>query len=106
MNRKKRYCRECWKKIRVKKYRETHKAKLRNYFKQWYEKKGRRLRREKNYPKRNMRIYELYIDTSRRLSLTAIGKMFQLTPPRIHKIIKEERRKRLKDSQLFDKNCK
>ena len=106
MSKKEQVCRICWKKIRHARYRETHKAQLHNYFKQWYEKKGRRFRREKNYPKRNRRIYELYMDTERRLSLTALGKMFQLTPPRIHKIIKAEREKVLKDTSLFDKNSK
>lgn len=95
MNRKKPYCRECWKKIRVKRYRKEHKIKLQSYFKQWYEKKGRNMRREKNYPIRNKRLYEMYLDRKKKhLSVEAIAKMFQISPREAHEIIKKEEKKR------------
>ncbi len=79
MNRKKRYCRECWKKIRQKRYIQKHKTQIKQYFKQWYEEKGRENRRKKNYPKRNKRIYELYMDKTKHFSINAMAKMFQIS---------------------------
>jgi len=77
------------------------KAKRSAYFKKWYEEKGRERRkrgRRKDYSDRNKRIYQLYMDQSKHLSMGAIAKMFHITPPRVHKIIKNEE-KRLKDSK-------
>jgi len=92
-SKKKRICYTCLDKKRSKKYRQKNKAQISAYFKKWYEEKGREKRREKNYPHRNRRIYEMYMDTTKRYSLTAIAKMFQISPPRVHKIIKNEEKR-------------
>jgi len=73
---------------------QKHKAQIKEYFKQWYEEKGRENRRKKNYPKRNRRMHELYMDKTKHLSINAIAKMFQISSLTVEKIIKQEENKR------------
>lgn len=86
-------CRTCLYGERVRKYRQKNKAKISAYFKKWYAAKGRQKRKGNSYPKRNRRIYEMYMDTNKRYSMGAIAKMFQISPPRVFKIIKQEEKK-------------
>lgn len=72
------------------------KAKRSAYFKKWYEEKGRARRKvgkKKDYSGRNKKIYQLYMDQSKHLSMGALAKMFHITPPRVHKIIKNEEKR-------------
>ena len=72
---------------------QKHKTHIQEYFKQWYEIKGRALRKEKNYPKRNKRLYEMYLDRKKKhLSVEAIAKMFQISLSEARKIIREEKK--------------
>ncbi len=70
---------------------QKHKTQIKQYFKQWYEEKGRIMRKEKNNPKRNKRLYGMYLERKKRhLSIEAIAKMFQISASEVYKIIEEE----------------
>ncbi len=90
----KRCCRSCLKKRTRKQYGLKNKAKIKEYFKKWYQEKGKYSRREKNYPKRNRRIYELFMGPNKRLSIQSLANMFQISRSRTAQIIKEEEKKR------------
>lgn len=93
------YCRVCWKKIRQKRYRQQNKAQVSEYFKKWYKEKGRYKRRKKNFPIRNKKLYEMYMNRQRRhLSIDAIARIFQISTVTAYQIIKKEKDKQKKSS--------
>ena len=93
-NKMKRCCRSCLKKRTRKQYGLKNKVKIKEYFIKWYQEKGKQRRREKNYPKRNKRIYELFTNPNKRLAIQSLANMFQISRSRAAQIIKEEEKKR------------
>lgn len=112
INKRKGICYACLRKLKPKslKYRLKQKAKRRAYFKKWYEETGRARRvtgRKKNFQKRNRKIYEMYMDLSKRNSMSALAKMFRISQPRVHKIIRnEEKRLKEHEERLLNKKSK
>lgn len=105
MNRRKRYCRICWKKIRQKRYVKKHKKQITAYYKQWYEETGKDMRKIKHYPQRNKRFYEMYLHRKEKhFSVEAIAKMFQISPSEAYEIIKTEEKVRKQENASGDKN--
>lgn len=93
-NRMKRCCRSCLKKRTRKQYNLKNKVKIKEYFKKWYQVKGKQRRREKNYPRRNSRIYELFMNPNKRLAIQSLANIFQISRSRVAQIIKDEEKKR------------
>ena len=80
-----------------KKYRQKYKARISEYFKKWYEERGRYRRRKKNLPERNRNLYKLYMNRWRRhLSIDAIARIFQISTVTAYQIIKKEKDKQQK----------
>lgn len=87
-------CRTCLYGERIKRYRRKHKAQISSYFKKWYEAHRGERKRQKNFPARNRKIYNLYMSPGKRYSMATLSRMFNVSPPRILKIIRQEEKKR------------
>lgn len=53
-----------------------------------------KLKKKPSQSARNSQIYRMYMDTNKGYSLSILARIFHITPPRVHKIIRQEENKR------------